>query len=144
MTQSSLITIHPVPIPSSSPSHYLPPNMEPTLKLNLRFAYSDYPRSSTPTIEASKKKPKVLLLGKISAEDHVVAELKELAEVYNLPPQSPEEAKKSIEKIARDGPFQAVAVSSCSFSFLPYLTDRSLCLAEMLFHGGTAPNSWGR
>ena len=87
--------------------------MEPTLKLDLRFAYSDYPHSSAQSIQASKKKPKVLLLGRISAEDHVVAELKELAEIYNLPPQSSEEAIISIERIAKDGPFEAVAVRSC-------------------------------
>lgn len=82
--------------------------MTPTLKLDLRLAYSDYPHVPGQVV---KKKPNVLLLGRISADDQVLAELKELAEVYNLPPQTPEEAKESIQRIAKHGPFEAVAVS---------------------------------
>lgn len=86
--------------------------MEPLFKLNLRFGYSDYPHQPSQVL---KKRPKVLLLGRISAEDHVLAELKDIAEVHNLPPQSLEEAKESIQRIAKDGPFEAVAVSANGF-----------------------------
>lgn len=89
--------------------------MIPTLTLDLTFSYdtSIATSSSGMAIANSGKKAKVLLLGRILAEDKVVKELNQLAEVTNIPPlKDGQEAKDAIAKaVEEDGPFDAVAVS---------------------------------
>lgn len=82
------------------------------------MSYETAPSSSSSSSSsnmaiAAKSKPKVLLLGRVSADDKVVKELHDLAEVHNIPPlQTSDEARDAIHKAVKDhGPFEAVSVS---------------------------------
>lgn len=96
----------------------------PTLTLDLRFSYErpedmrlrDWTPStaqapSTAVPGNTVPKPKVLILGRILAEDGVRTELEAVAQVHNLVPSADLDVPSAIRKVAEEhGPFKAVGV----------------------------------
>ena len=137
----------------------------PTLTVDLQFSYERpegmrHPRAVVPSPDVvgapssassigprkSGPKPKVLILGRILAEDDVRAKLDAVAQVHNIIATADLDVPTAIQKAAKQhGPFQAVGVGlSCSFrsstAIHVELTIRPSSAATR-FRGGMAPPS---